>query len=449
MTASGKRSAFAVAVAAACALTALRLSPGYVRSSARGLLYSSGFRGLNLDGTGRFAAAVAGRPDRVPCAAQMHEHVQTITGLDPGELFRKDGALMVDATAAVNEWYRMDLPLPLTDVYNFEAEALGAEVSYRDTGLPALDCTKPLINEPGDLELLARAFGPESGRIQYVIDATNRMKLACDMPKVIFFCAPFSLAVGLRSYQGLVVDMRRDPGFVHELLTLITEVVHPRYLKTVSEATGARFAMGSDAWAAYPNLTPEMIEKWVLPYNDRLRKRMIKEGIALVLAGAGDYCEQRVERFDRRTMETCWWLFTRSVLGRRAREGMAVMGMGKTEDWPLEWVDDYTRKNAKGIYGRRPVVAGISARLISEGPVESIVEFVRSVIDKLGREGKLVFWFAQIPARTPPQHVHAAVSALRVFGRYPIAEDLSRVRFEMAEFEPFGEWIRQTGYRLD
>jgi len=67
------------------------------------------------------------------------------------------------------------------------------------------------------------------------------------------------------------------------------------------------------------------------------------------------------------------------------------------------------------------------------------VDYIKRVIDVMDREGKLLVFFAQIPAATPPEHVHAAVAALKTYGGYPIAGDLDRVEFEMPGFEPFKE----------
>ena len=86
-------------------------------------------------------------------------------------------------------------------------------------------------------------------------------------------------------------------------------------------------------------------------------------------------------------------------------------------------------------------MASINARFVREGPAEAIVDYVKRVIDVMGREGKLILFFAQIPAATPPEHIHAAIAALKTYGRYPIAEDLDQVEFEMPRFEPFQEWL--------
>lgn len=418
------------------------LSPSYVKSGAKGIAYALGIRQFKLDGLGRVLAGFQNRADYPPCMAQMHEHVQYVTKVPPKQFYLTDGTRMVEAFEQVKAWYGMDIPLPVTDIYNYEAEALGAKLVYGEIDMPTIDFTDPLIKDPSDINRVDTNLTPDSGRLRYLIDNTNGFKDICGLPKIIPFCAPFSLAVGIRSYPKLIRDMRKDPAYAHELFTWITDEVHPRFLNVISKETGARVGVAADAWSCFPNLTTEMFEEWVIPYNARLKKQALKKGILVFVFGSGDYCEEHVERFDRATMEWSWSQLTRALCGSWVKKGIPMMGMGLTQEWPIEWLQEF-REDRVWPLGERPVLAGFNARFIREGPVEAIVDFVKRVIDKLGREGRLGFWFAQIPAATPPEHVHAAVAAIKTYGRYPVPENLDDVKFEMPEFEPFEVWLKK------
>lgn len=430
-------------LAAGAVMGASALAPPYMKSGVKGSLYAAGLKQVPLDGLARITATIFGKADHPPCFAQIHEHAQYVSGVSPQEFYISDGRKMVETIKLVSDWYGLDIVLAFTDSYNFEAEALGAKMIYGGIDMPTIDYSRPLIEDIGDIDRIDTRFQPDWGRIQYIIDSTNAMKEICGLPKIIVFCAPFSLAVGLRSYPKLIRDMRRDPKTVHQLFTWITDEVLPRYLGLIRRETGARLAIGADAWAAFPNLTPEMVEEWVVPYNARLRQRMFREGLAVLLILAADYCEERIEKFDRGTMEACWLAHARSMAGAGRKTGIPIMAMGRTQDWPLEWLQDYALRTSTPRYGKKAILASINARFVREGPVEAIVDYVKRVIDVLGREGKLLVFFAQIPAATPPEHVHAAVAALRTYGTYPIAGDLDRVEFEMPRFEPFEEWLRK------
>jgi hypothetical protein len=91
----------------------------------------------------------------------------------------------------------------------------------------------------------------------------------------------------------------------------------------------------------------------------------------------------------------------------------------------------------------------VDATLLKNGPTEAIVERIKLYIDKLARDGHCMIHLNQIPADTPPEHIHAAVAACHAYGRLPIAENLDDVPFETPQRESFAEFIRnkdETAY---
>lgn len=91
------------------------------------------------------------------------------------------------------------------------------------------------------------------------------------------------------------------------------------------------------------------------------------------------------------------------------------------------------------------VTAGVDATLLKMGPVSAIVKRVRHYIDTLAREGRCMIHLNQIPAETPPAHIHAAVAACHTYGRLPIPEDLDEISIEMPEMENFEDFMRRKG----
>ena len=89
------------------------------------------------------------------------------------------------------------------------------------------------------------------------------------------------------------------------------------------------------------------------------------------------------------------------------------------------------------------VTAGFDAALLKDGPVEAIVERIKLYIDKLARDGRCMIHLNQIPAETPPEHVHAAVAACHTYGRLPISENLDDVSFKIPRRESFAEFMRE------
>jgi hypothetical protein len=69
------------------------------------------------------------------------------------------------------------------------------------------------------------------------------------------------------------------------------------------------------------------------------------------------------------------------------------------------------------------------------------VERIKYYIDTMARDGRGVIYLNQIPAETPPDHIHAAVAACRTYGKFPIPENLDEVDFEIPKRESFAEFF--------
>ena len=87
------------------------------------------------------------------------------------------------------------------------------------------------------------------------------------------------------------------------------------------------------------------------------------------------------------------------------------------------------------------VTAGVDATLLCKGPPEAIVERIKDYIDALGREGRFAIYLNQIPAETPPGHIHAAVAACHTYGRFPIAQNLNEIDFRIPERKCFTDFL--------
>lgn len=370
---------------------------------------------------------------RIPISAQMHDHVMTLTKT-PAKVFYSDAEKLVDAFQAVGAYYGMDAMTPAADVYNGEAEAMGQKMIYSANAMPTIDHSQPLIQKPGDLLKLKVPDWKNAGRTPFFMD-TARLSRERGLGEHATFCAPFSLAVGVRSYPRLIRDMRKDPAFAHDLFTFLVDEILTSYLKITHEVTGMNIMLGADAWAAFPNLTPPLLEEWVLPYAHRLRNNLMPHGIFAMLTGSGDYCEEDVSRFDETILHACLDL-QQKITGTPN----FMLFMGRWQDLPLEPVEDFLAERRKN--GEQCAVsAGINARLLRDGPIEGIVELIKRFIHILGRENSLNIPMANIPADTPPEHVHAAVAAVHTYGRFPIAEDLNAVEFQVPRRESFEDYL--------
>ena len=375
-------------------------------------------------------------PNRFPVAAQMHDHCMRLAGVSARK-FYYDPMVNVKVGAAVAAYYGIDSPLAIPDVYNYEAEAMGQKMIYGEDSMPTIDFREPLVSEPKDLSKLKAPEWLEKPRIRYILDLT---KFNLEMGVISgMFCAPFSLAVGVRSYPKLIRDMKRDKPFAHDLFTKLVDDVLPSYLKVMKDYTGVTVATGADAWAAFPNLSPDLMEEWVVPYSLKLTQNCAKFGFTASAVASGDYCEERIERFDKQILFKCFDVQV-ALLGGAP---VILLGMGRWQDYPIEAVAEYLRPyKEKGV--KATVSAAINARLLRDGPVEKIVDNVKRFVDLLGRDHTVLIFLASIPADTPPEHVHAAVAAAHAYSQLPIADDLDKIEVKIPKRESFKEFVQKT-----
>jgi len=403
-----------------------------------GVLYGMGLRFGKLSPDGRVIATMIGKhADRIPFKGpQIHDHAMTVAKV-PAYKYYWDAELLVDVQIAIDRWYGFDSYTIVPDIYNFEVEALGAKMIYSDNAMPSVDFREPLIKKPADLDNLG-SLDLSKGRIPMGVETARLIsEKASGIAAMGFFCAPFSFICQAIGYPKTVRALRRDKVFAQELFDYAeNEAIFP-YIKAQSEQPGVKKTTGADAWAAFPNLTPELVEEWVLPSANRLKEKVKRElGFAADLRPTPDYCEEDPAKFDKEIMFKCW-----SMMLNFNTINMASTSMGRTQDWNMEWLQEFAVQYGKK--GRKlPIIAALNGRFIRDSTPEQIVDKVREWIDIMGRDGRLVFIIGNVPADTPPVNIHTAIHAVQTLGRYPIAENLSSIRIETPAFQPFDEWLK-------
>jgi len=412
------------------------------KSSIQGFFASTTVSGIEFDPQDPRTWWVAERRKQGPAMevqAQMHDHTMYLSRI-PARKFYYDARANAMGFAAVSAYYHFDGLNAASDIYNYEAEAMGAKMIYGDNAMPTIDFRQPLVSNPADLaKIKAPADWISAGRVRFSWD-TNRLCREVTGSQSLTFCAPFSLAVGLRSYPLLIRDMRRNPAFAHELFTRLVDEVLPSYLKAQADYLGgATLATGADAWAAYPELTPELVEEWVVPYAGKLLQNCMPYGFVAIPAASADYCEEDLDKFDKEILWKAFDVQVKVMMGQPA----VFMLMGRTHEIPfepiVEWMDQWKARGQKVAF-----TVGINARLLREGPAEKIVDLVKRYIQTFAYDHNLVLMLANIPADAPSDNIHAAVEAVHRYGKLPLAEDLDAVEFKMPERESFAEYVDQV-----
>lgn len=357
-------------------------------------------------------------------AAQCIDHTARLAGV-ASRRFYTDALTFARAQLLVTEYYGFDAPSTLWDVYNIEAEAMGQKIVYHPDGIPDADRTDPLIKSCSDLDKIQVPDPFKSGRMPWVHQINKIYEEMTGRPARANFCAPFSLAVNIRGYENLIYDVYENPELVHRLFELLCDEVLVPYIEAMRMETGNPnlLADGADAWASPPMITLDMMDEYVVAYTERLRRKL---GDKVVTRGNwGDAKSRDVERF-------------------MAQKLKCSPGFLSVLDPDLYTVGPERVKAFANKQGAL-VTAGVDAKLLRNGPIKAIVERIKYYIDTMARDGRANIFLNQIPAETPPVHIHAAVAACHIYGRFPIPENLDDIEFELPERESFSEFLCQKG----
>jgi len=352
--------------------------------------------------------------------AQSNDHSAHLAGVSSKHFFT-DALTFARVQLLVTEYYRLDVLNSFWDVYNIEAEALGQKVVYHPGGIPDADRTHPLIRTPSELDRISPPDPYKSGRMPWVRDISKIFSEMTGKLERVYFTAPFSIAVNIRGYENLVLDMFERPSFVHRLFEFLCDEVIAPFIEMIRNEVGDPNLIfdGRDAWASPPIITLDMMDEYVVAYTERLRNKL---GDKLITRGNwGDSRIRDIERF-----------FSQKI--RCSPGSLGVLDPDLYEVGP-ERVKAYANKR------KAFVTAGVDATLLQNGPVEVIVERIKLYIDKMARDGRCMIHLNQIPAETPSQHIHAAVAACHAYGKYPIPDNLEDIHFEIPERESFSEFM--------
>ncbi len=365
---------------------------------------------------------------KIVIGAQSNDHSAYLAGVSTEQFFT-DARTFAHVQLLVTEYYQLDILSNFWDVYNIEAEALGQKVIYHPDGIPDVDRTRPLISMPADLDRISPPDPYTSGRLPWIRQFNKIFLETTHKLDRIYFTAPFSIAVNIRGYENLVMDMYERPRFVHRLFEFLCDDVIAPFIEVMrSEFGNPDLVMdGRDAWASPPMIALDIMDEYVVAYTERLRDRF---GDKVITRGNwGDARCGDIERF-----------FSQKI--RCSPGSLSVLDPDLYEVGP-ERVKTYADKH------KAFITAGVDATLLQRGPVEAIVERVKLYIDKLARDGRCMIHLNQIAAETPPEHIHAAVAACHAYGRHPIPDNLEDVYFEIPKRQSFSAFIREKGVSID
>jgi uroporphyrinogen decarboxylase len=325
------------------------------------------------------------RPDRVPAAPLITSHAAAVSGINV-TTYCTDGAAMGKAHVAAYEEYGHDL-LCLFTVVAMVAEAMGAELLYRDGHLPVLQ--RPPVGRDGDLSRLRVPNPQRDGSMPAILEATEYCfsRLAHLVPVGVFVAAPFSTAALLRGVEGFMEDLVDAPQRATDLIALATEATIP-FIDAVICEGGLPVLV--DPLASCSVISPAMYGRHALPAQQKLISHLHRYDMDVMLHICGR---------------------TEGVLHLLPATGAELISIDQVELGAV----------CAAVGDRMRVVGNVSPTEVMAGGTPDEVEeaVVRCIYTAANApKGFVASTGCELPYHTPRENVHAFIRGVRAAGAY-------------------------------
>lgn len=202
--------------------------------------------------------------DRVPAYIFTGACNAKLIGASVRELLQ-DHEVFLKAQIAAYERYQPDIMIMMWDL-SMDIEAMGNELRYPEDSMSVV--TKEFLEDKNNLSILKVPDPKKDGRLPGYLQACEQIKeVVTAAPVSGVIAGPWTIAMGLRGANNLIVDTKLDPEFVHELMKISTEAT-----KSFTEAL-SKIGVGvgySEAPASCNLISPAMYRDFVLPYHKEL-----------------------------------------------------------------------------------------------------------------------------------------------------------------------------------
>ncbi len=358
------------------------------------------------------------KAEHIPFVQQCHEFCMKHVGFNAWEFYSDPEIFLYGALKTAKD-FNFDTPDMCWDAYNVEAEAIGCDIAKFDDLTPAIDNTRPLVTCEKDLARL-KPLDLNAGRIPFAMDVSHLFKEVTGEEPYLVYCAPFTLASHVMTFEKLVLDMQDNPAYVHKVMTYLTdEVLAPYINEYYRRFPNVTVVSGSDAVASLPFITLDMMEEFALHYIERLRS--LTDNKAIVDNWWGDSFVDDQEKF---------WEF-------KLRANPHYL---KVQDPDLYRVGAQKTKNY-AMARDLPVMFGVSNNLLMQGPAIEIEKRIHEYMEIAEPGGKNLLYLCNFSSETPPEFVKASIAAIHKFrnGDRPWAGQHSSGTPEAADYEKFGK----------
>lgn len=224
--------------------------------------------------------------DRLPCTPMITDHASRLIGIQVSD-YLFSSKYMAKAHLKAYEIYGHD-NIGLSPDIVAMPEALGCKLKYFNDDRPQL--LEPVIREYEDIEKLFIINPDKDGRLHIYLDALDiiREEIGQEVRVGTGIGGPFTIAGLLRGTSTFIRDVKRNPEFVHKLLSIVTsnikEYIQFAYIRGYTCSLGEPLASNS---IIGPKCFREFVKPYIIEIVD-FYKNLYGKGPSLHICGKTD-----------------------------------------------------------------------------------------------------------------------------------------------------------------
>lgn len=334
------------------------------------------------------------RVDRLPVWAYWRGgYTRYLTGYKLSEVIVDRNKLCETVLAGLSR-FRFDTVWPYPDVYSLEPEAYGCKVEYLEDAHTIVK--DPVIACDEDLRKIGLIDPQRDGRLPLVLETIEFLHdlIGDSYPILGHLQGPASLAASLRGPTQLLLDMRRNPGLVHQTMSLAADTCIA-FGKAQLDAGAVGISM-SDAFASLPNVSPRFYNEFFIPAYSRIVDSLAHLTLGGVRWHSQVGVEQAKDPYD--------------FIGQILDAGNGAIELQEPISLDLKEVKNICTAHGAMLWIR------IGTTALARGTPDEMKEKVRHYIDEVGEGGYLLV-SAPISGNAKPKVIDAYIEALLEHGR--------------------------------
>ena len=330
--------------------------------------------------------------DRIMCCIDTGETLAPMIGLKVKDYYFSSQK-MLELEEYIYETFHSD-GAGLSTTLRGMAEAMGSTIKYFDHNIAQLE--KPALASLDEVDKAKLVDVDKDGRLPIILEGLRLVKksLGDKVPVSGTVTGPLTIAAMVVGTENLLIGMVKKPDKVKQLMEVITEN-NERYISRMLEmGIGVGFA---DPVSTTSLLRVKQYKEFSLPY--------FQHNVDFIKKNGGG-CGLHICGGSRKLWETL------------NETGIGCFGLDNIED--LE--------EAKEVLGPHMAIQGNipPVDVIRLGTPQDVLRSGRECIRKAwdSPNGFTLTSGCQTPMDTPAENLQALMDAARIFGRYPINQEL-------------------------